>query len=245
MKVLLVCPLSPEFNACREALALGDCQRAAGYRAARGAVGSVELAAVKSGPGKARAARATLAGCSTYAPDLVVDSGSCAGTDPDAAVGQILICRDCYEYELNDGGLPSTVMPETRHSSALSLLKVEDGELLFREAGQAGSRAGLQVRAGNQACGEFLVRSQAWRAVLFSLFRAVGTNWETAGVFTAARKSLLPAISIRVVTDLGDKRALRDFFTNVKKKTRELYGFIGVLADYGWFSHLLEGLRKI
>ncbi len=217
----------------------------AGYRSARGVAGNVELVAVKSGPGKARAARATLAGCFTYTPDLVVDSGSCAGTDPGAFVGQILICRDCYEYDLNRSGLPSTGTPETRLSSAFSLLKVEDRDLLFCEASQAGNRAGFRVRAGNQASGEFIVRSQAMRAVLFSSFQAVGANWETAGVFTAARKSLLPAISIRVVTDLGDKRALKDFCANVKKKARDLYRFVKVLSDYGWFDHLLEHLRKL
>jgi nucleoside phosphorylase len=200
---------------------------------------------MESGPAKARAACTTAAGCFSFTPDLVLDSGSCAGIESGVFIGEIMICKDCYEYDIGGGGFPSSSIPEMRLPSAFSIMPPSAMDLLFREAGEAGSSAGFQVRAGNQACGELLIQSLEMRESLFSLFQATGANWETAGVFVAALKNCLPPVSIRIVTDLGNEQALDDFRSNVKKKAKELYRFIRILTEYGWFDQLLEHWRKL
>ena len=97
MKLLVICPFPVEFNACREILALRDSKPVSGCRSARGSAGNVDVIAMESGPAKARASAATVAGCLSFSPDLVVDSGSCAGTESGAFVGEVILCRDCYE----------------------------------------------------------------------------------------------------------------------------------------------------
>jgi nucleoside phosphorylase len=245
MKVLLICPVPPEFNACREILGLRDSKPVAGCRSARGTAGNVDVFAVESGPAKARAAAATVAGSLAYTPDLVVDSGSCAGTEPGAFVGQLILCRDCYEYDIGGSGFPTRSIPEMKLPSAVSTLPSVDRETLLREAGETGSSESFQVHVGNQACGELLIQSQAMREALYSLFQASGANWETAGVFIGALKNSLPPLSIRIVTDLGNEQALGDFRANIKKKARELYRYVQVLAGFGWFDHFLESWRKL
>jgi nucleoside phosphorylase len=245
MKVLLICPVPPEFNACREILGLRDSKPLAGCRSARGAAGNIDLLAMESGPAKARAAAATVAGSLAHSPDLVVDTGSCAGTEPGAFVGQLILCRDCYEYDIGGSGFPSRSIPEMELPSALSVLASADRETLLREAGETGSRESFQVHVGNQACGELLIQSQAMREALYTLFRASGANWETAGVFVGALKNRLPPLSMRIVTDLGNEQAINDFRANVKKKARELYRYVQVLAEYGWFGHFLECWNKL
>jgi nucleoside phosphorylase len=245
MKLLLICPLPPEFNACREVLGLRDSKPLSGCRAARGTAGNVEVLALESGPAKARAAAAVVGGSLAASPDLVVDSGSCAGTEPGAFVGQLILCRDCYEYDIGGSGFPSRSIPEMKLPSALSTLSSSDRETLMREAGETGSTESFQVRVGNQACGELLVQSLAMREALYALFHASGANWETAGVFVGALKNSLPPLSIRVVTDLGDERSLSDFRANIKKKSRELYRYFRTLAEYGWFDHFLESWRRL
>jgi nucleoside phosphorylase len=245
LKVLVICPFPPEFNACREMLGTRDLKPISGCRSARGTAGNVEVYALESGPAKARAAAAAVGGLLAFEPDLVVDSGSCAGTAPGAFVGQLIFCRDCIEYDIGGSGFPPRPIPEMRLPSALSILPSDERETLLREAGETGSAEGFQVHVGNQACGELLIQSQGMRESLHSLFQASGANWETAGVFVGALKNRLPPLSIRVVTDLGNEQALSDFRANLKKKARELYRFVQVLAEYGWFDSLLECWHRL
>ena len=245
MKVLLICPFPPEFNACREILSLRDSQPVSGCRSAGGSAGNIEVLAVESGPAKARAAAAAVAASLHYKPELVVDTGSCAGTAPGAFVGQLILCRDCYEYDIGGSGFPTRSIPEMRLPSAFSILPSDDRETLLREAGETGSSESFQVQVGNQACGELLIQSQDMRQALYSLFQASGANWETAGVFVGALKNRLPPLSMRIVTDLGNEQALEDFRTNIKKSARELYRYVQVMAEYGWFDHLLELWQRL
>jgi nucleoside phosphorylase len=226
-------------------LSLRDSKPVSGCRAARGTAGNIDVYAIESGPAKARAAAATVAGFMSYSPDLVVDTGSCAGTEPGAFVGQLILCRDCYEYDIGGSGFPSKVIPEMKLPSAVSSLPSTDRETLLREAGETGSAENFQVHVGNQACGELLIHSQQMREALNSLFQASGANWETAGVFIGALQNSLPPLSIRIATDLGNEQALNDFRANIKKKARELYRYVQVLAEYGWFDHFLEFWQKL
>jgi nucleoside phosphorylase len=95
------------------------------------------------------------------------------------------------------------------------------------------------LRFGNQACGEFLIHSGELREELHRVFRAAAGNWETAGVFIAALRAGLPALSFRIVTDLGDRNALRDFRGQVRSRSRELYRYIAGLVECGWFGRFL------
>ena len=62
---------------------------------------------------------------------------------------------------------------------------------------------------------------------------------------TSTLKNCLPPLSVRIVTDLGDEQALNDFRANVKKKARELYRYLQVLAEYGWFGRFHECWQKL
>jgi nucleoside phosphorylase len=103
-----------------------------------------------------------------------------------------------------------------------------------------GQALGRRVRPGNQVCGEFLIHSAEMRGELHRLFQASAGNWETAGVFVAALKNAVPSLSFRVITDLGDARALSDFRRNVRARARELYRYLGALMEYGWFERFRQ-----
>jgi nucleoside phosphorylase len=245
VKLLVICPIPVEFRACREVLGLRDSARIVGCRTARGNCGGAEILAIESGPAKARSANAATAGCLTMQPDGVVDSGTCAGVDPGASIGQFVLALDCHEYDLGGEGFPTRAIPEMHLPSALSLMAADLREPLLQEAAQLSAAAGHQLRVGSQACGEFLVRSPAMREALYGLFRACGANWETAGVFVAALRSGLPPLSIRVATDLGDEQALRQFRANVKAQAQELYAYLRQLLESGWFGRFLSGWASL
>jgi nucleoside phosphorylase len=238
MKLLILCPIPVEYAACREALALRELPVLGGCRCGYAAAGQGELYCLQTGPGKARAAAGTLLGIQRFGPDLLLDSGSCAGVEPGLSIGQIVAALECFEVDLAGTPFPRRLLPEMRLPSAFSFLPVEASEALQREAvarGEAGC-----LRFGNQACGEFLIHSVELRAELHGVFRATAGNWETAGVFIAALRASLPALSFRIVTDLGDRNALRDFRRQVRPRAGELYRYLAQLMESGWFGRFLE-----
>jgi adenosylhomocysteine nucleosidase len=238
MKLLILCPIPVEYTACRETLSLRELPALAGCRSSFATEGEAELFCLETGPGKARAVAGALLGIQRYAPDLVVDSGSCAGVEPGAAIGQIVLARECFEADLAGTPFPRRLLPEMRLPSAFGFLPPKTSEALQREAVERGEPGCLRI--GNQACGEFLIHSSQLRSELHEVFRAAAGNWETAGVFIAALRSCLPALSFRIVTDLGDRNALRDFRRQVRPRARELYRYLSVLLKCGWFGRFLR-----
>jgi nucleoside phosphorylase len=238
MKLLILSPIPVEYSACREALGLRELPALAGCRCGYAAAGQGELYCLETGPGKARAAAGAMLGIQRFGPNLLLDSGSCAGIEPGIGIGQIVAAQECFEVDLAGTPFPRRLLPEMRLPSAFSFLPVEPGGALQQEAQAAGGSGGL--RLGNQACGEFLIHSSELREQLYGVFRATAGNWETAGVFIAALRSSLPALSFRIVTDLGDRNALRDFRRQVRPRARELYRYLGGLVESGWFGRFLE-----
>jgi len=238
MKLLFLCPIPVEYSACREVLALRDLPALGGCRSGYAVAGAAELYCLETGPGKARAAVAAMLGVQRYGPDLLLDSGSCAGIEPGSVIGQIVVAGECFEADLAGTPVPRRLLPEMRLPSAFRFLPLKAGEALQKEAVERGGAG--RLRLGNQACGEFLIHSSELRGELFRVFRAAAGNWETAGVVIAALRTRLPAPSFRVVTDLGDRNALRDFRRQVKPRARELYGYLSALLKCGWFERFLE-----
>jgi nucleoside phosphorylase len=238
MKLLFLCPIPVEYTACREALGARDLPALAGRRSGYATSGQAELYCLETGPGKARAAAVALLGIQRYAPDLLLDTGTCAGIEPGSSIGQIVAARECFEVDLAGTPFPRRLLPEMRLPSAFSFLPEGVAESLQQEATQL-AEAGC-LRLGNQACGEFLIHSAELREELHRVFRAAAGNWETAGVFIAALKASLPALSFRIVTDLGDRSALRDFRSQVRPRSRELYRYLARLSESGWFGRFLE-----
>ncbi len=240
MKILVNCPVPAEFNACREVLALRDIPRLAGCRAARREVSGQEVLAVESGPGKARAASAASAAIPAMGCDMVLDSGSCAGVAPGAVIGEIILAGDCFEYDISGYGIPSRSIAEMHLPSAFAFLSPGDRDALQRRAVEEAGAAGERLRLDRQLCGEYVVQSLERREHLYGLFQAGGANWETAGVYVAGLRHSLPVLSMRVVTDLGNERALADFRRNVRPAARRLYRAVEALLVTGWFSHFAE-----
>jgi adenosylhomocysteine nucleosidase len=238
MRALLVCPIPLEFTSCRAALALRDAAPVAGCRVARGVVGGADIMAIQSGPAKARAAAATMAGIAGFQPDLVADTGTCGALHADLIVGALVLGTSCLEYDISGDGLPDRIIPEMRLPSVLDMLPKRDGQRLARELTSLGKDRGLHVRAGAQACGEFFMQSAAVRDSLQAVTGALACTWETAGVFVAALRASVPPLSLRVVSDMGDEEALRDFRRNARRCSQALYRCVRDCLEAGWFASL-------
>ncbi len=230
----MICPIPLEFTSCRTALSLRDSARVLGCRTSRGSIANVEIVALESGPAKARAASATVAGISQFQPDIVMDSGTCAALDGDLIVNSIVLGLSCLEFDISGSGLPARIIPEMRLPSALQIIPRREAQKLARSAAELGNGLGQQVRSGVQACGEFFIQSAQVRESLHAVSAAAACNWETAGVFIGALRARVPPLSLRAISDFGDEDSTRDFRKNARRSAQELYRFIRAGVESGW-----------
>jgi adenosylhomocysteine nucleosidase len=240
VRLLLVCPIPLEYTSGRNALSLRDSQSVLGCRIARGSVGNVDIMAVETGPAKARAAAATVAAIVGFQPDLVADTGTCGALDGDLIVNAIVLGMSCLEYDISGFGLPHRIIPEMKLPSIFELFPRREGQKLVRGFTELGKDNGLHVRSGIQACGEFFIQSAQVRESLQAVSGAIASSWETAGVFVAALRARVPPMSIRVVSDLGDEEALREFRRNARRCSQGLYRFLRACLESGWFAAVYE-----
>jgi adenosylhomocysteine nucleosidase len=245
LRILLICPIPLEFTVCRTALVLHEAQDVLGCRTARGSVGSVDIMAIETGPAKARAASATIAGIDHFQPDLVVDTGTCGAIDGELIVRAIVLGLSCLEYDISGDGLPRRILQEMKLPSAFDFLPRREAQKLVRTLTELAKDRGLHLRAGVQACGEFFIQSAPVRESLFALSGAAACNWESAGVFVGALRACVPPLSLRVVSDLGDEDSLRDFRRNARKCAQDLYRFVRDALEAGWFSSFYEQWKTV
>ena len=236
MRILMICPIPLEFTTCRSVFALRDVPDVLGCRSAKGTVSGMDIAALESGPAKARSAAGTVAGIGHFHPDLVLDTGTCGALDRGLIVNAIVFAQSCVEYDISGTGLPHHIIPEMKLPSAMSLLPAKTGDSLVRAAIGIGKDLGFHVRSGTQACGEFFIQSSQIREPLAMVTGALACNWETAGVFVASLRAKVPGLSIRAVSDHGDEDSLKDFKKNARKSSQELYRYIRGLVEAGWIS---------
>jgi adenosylhomocysteine nucleosidase len=208
-------------------------------------VGNTDIMAMETGPAKARAAAATVAGISTYQPDLIVDTGTCAALDGELIVSGLVLGTSCIEYDISGNGLPHRIMQEMKLPSAFEFVPRREGQKLVRALTELSKDKGLLLRPGVQACGEFFIQSAQVRESLFALCGAVACSWETAGVFVGALRARIPPLSLRVVSDLGDEDSLRDFRRNARHCSQELYRFLRDALEAGWFVNFFEQWKSV
>ncbi len=245
MKLLIVCPIPIEFNACRSVFMLKDIVSDTGKRAARGVINNNEIYVVESGPTKARAAAETVAAIYQYKPNVVLDTGCCGGLSNESVIGEVIVDDMCYEYDISGSGLPRRRIKEMKLPSSLFLLREKGERELVSDLIQLGHANDLIVRYATQLSGEFIIQSSKIKRILVSLFQARGVNWETAGVFIAALKMSLPPLSVRIVSDLANSNALYDFRRNARRVSLMLYGYIKQMVESGWFDTFFERWESV
>lgn len=240
MKILLITPTSVEYKMCKKALAVKTESRSYGCKTGTAACGQDSILVVKTGPGKTRTAVSTTALIGSFAPDILLDTGSCGGISPGIQIGELIIGDACVEYDLYENGFPQKSAGEIQLQSALALFNKKVKRTLLENAVAIAQNNGYGVRVGTQACGEYIIKSERMKQALYDKYGVSGCNWETAAVFISALRCSLPAFSLRVVSDLADSHVLKDFFKNIRPCTYRLYGYIGLLCEAGWFTRFYE-----
>jgi adenosylhomocysteine nucleosidase len=231
MKILIITPIPVEYRVCSRVMGLSEGGRLFGCKISQALVSDTQIIAVQSGPAKV--------------PDLVIDSGSCGGIQNGLTIGQIILSQTCYEYDISGSGLPRKKMAVMKLPTPFDFFSISVKENILTKAAEIAKENGFHTITGTQACGEYLINSVKLRELLFRTFQATGCNWETAGVFISALRSCLPALSIRIITDLANRNTMRDFRRNLKNAAHNLYEYIKNLLQEGWFDLFLQKWQKV
>jgi len=244
MRILINCPIPPEFKACVRNLDLHERVRNRLKKMNSGTIGGVNVLALQSGAGRDRAAEAVEKAAVHLRPDLVLDTGSCAALNEEILIGTIILATRCLEVDKDYSKISRGKIEKREVTAGLwgngSEVPCEGLKLVE----QTLRTSGFSTVRGAQGCGTFMLSSVERRRSLYLSLGALGWNWETSGVFDSACRMGIPGLSLRIVTDMGDERALSDFVGNIKPESKRLYQAIRRLIENGRFRFLLSGQKR-
>ncbi len=170
-----------------------------------------QLWLIVSGMGKKKAARAAENLIRHCAPRLLINFGTAGGLDPELGVGETVVSSHVVAYDCE---------PPLIYS----------GDEFLRQ------RALLVpgVKEGIIASAEQDVNSQKEREYVRQKYQAVCCDWESAAVLDVAQNHGVPAVALRVISDVGDNRPLLEEFKSNLPGVVEMGGRV-----------MLEFLRKL
>lgn len=206
---------------------------------------SALIEVILTGPGKASAAQTTAAFIAKLAPDLIIDSGACAGTGENVKIGDLILAFEAYEIDLGYKEIPSKIISQMQVASSIVNLDETNKKMIKAKASELAFKNGIRLICGKLACGDRILTSTSEKEKLTRVFDVEGFCWETAAVFLAAKREGKPALSLRAITDLGNEQALYDFNQNLKKVVSSLYNFIGVLYTSCWFEEVFNIWKRL
>ncbi len=169
----LVCALPMELDPFFRRFRKSNTIKGGGFRFRGGTLRGVRVAAVESGPGAAKAARATAALIDGHAPAWIVACGFAGALREGMKIGDLVVAEAVRELDGDEIATPSG-MP-------------------------ADASRGLHV--GRFVTTPGIVRTVAEKRELAERYDALAVDMETFAVATAARAAGVPFMAVRSITD--------------------------------------------
>ena len=234
MNLAVMCPIPPEFRACKSSFSHVAVSSIEGYRIGHTLLAGNNLYLVQTGPGRKNACDASRMAIKHLSPDILVDAGTCCGLTEDARIGDIVLATDCLQLPVDR----SSVRPVDNEviPSSMFFFPRHIQENFRRAAVKNGEDLSLRVHIGRMVCGTKILQSGEEVRRIHDSYDAVAFNWETCGVFIASVHGHISGLSTRVVSDYGNYRATVDFILNVRSCMRRLIGFLTGIVENGWIA---------
>jgi nucleoside phosphorylase len=226
MKILVICPVPPEFKECCNELSLKAHKRTGKMENKDN--NSFIITALHTGPGEKNVKKRLGNSIMEYKPDLIIDSGSCCSLDNRINIGDIIIAEESYKFR-----------ERIYKKSFISCMESEKAGRWFLKITRIAEKRGNKVIKGVQVTDSFVFKSEKTKNRILNSVKAHAYNWETSSVFDLSDDYKIPAVSFRIVTDLGNNSFAADFFRNIKVQSKRLYSFLKVLIDKKVFDMIL------
>ncbi|TRC17161.1 5'-methylthioadenosine/S-adenosylhomocysteine nucleosidase [Mannheimia haemolytica] len=207
MKIGIIGAMAQEIEILRQVMVEPKVTELAGCKIFEGKINNTRVALLQSGIGKVAAAIGTTLLIQLTQPDMIINTGSAGGLDPDLNVGDILISTEvryhdvdvtAFGYEI--GQLPAN--PPT----------FSPNEQLVELAQKEAKKAGYNVVASLICSGDaFINGNDKINQIRQNFPNVVAVEMEAAAIAQVCHGFNLPFVIVRAVSDVADKESHLSF----------------------------------
>lgn len=169
-----------------------------------GTYGGKDVVLLKSGIGKVNAAMSTTILIERYHPDVIINTGSAGGLNPELNVGDLVISDDVCHHDVD-----ATVFGYAYGQVPQMPAAYQADERLIQIAEEAArSLEGIQVKKGRIASGDsFMSDSDRVQMIAEKFPGLQAVEMEAAAIAQVAYQYGLPFVIIRALSDIAGKES--------------------------------------
>ncbi len=208
LKIAIIGAMEEEVSLLRNQIENAQTEIIAHSEYTSGQIGQKEVVLLKSGIGKVNAAMSTTILLQKYKPDVVINTGSAGGYNPDLAVGDVVISTEVRHHDVDAtifgyeyGQVPQ--MPAAFNADS-SLIKVAETA--------AKTINGIQTVKGLIATGDSFMNDPVRVEFVRNQFTELqAVEMEAAAIAQVAWQFEIPFVIIRSLSDIAGKESHLSF----------------------------------
>lgn len=204
MKIAVIGAMEEEVIILRNQLENKKTEIIANSEFSSGTYGGKDVVLLKSGIGKVNAAMSTTILIERYHPDLIINTGSAGGLNPELNVGDLVISDDVCHHDVD-----ATVFGYAYGQVPQMPAAYQADERLIQVAEEAArSLEGIQVKKGRIASGDSFMSDPDRVQMVAEKFPGLqAVEMEAAAIAQVAYQYGLPFVIIRSLSDIAGKES--------------------------------------
>lgn len=204
MKIAVIGAMEEEVIMLRNQLENKKTEIIANSEFSSGTYGGKDVVLLKSGIGKVNAAMSTTILIERYHPDLIINTGSAGGLNPELNVGDLVISDDVCHHDVD-----ATVFGYAYGQVPQMPAAYQADERLIQVAEEAArSLEGIQVKKGRIASGDSFMSDPDRVQMVAEKFPGLqAVEMEAAAIAQVAYQYGLPFVIIRSLSDIAGKES--------------------------------------
>ncbi|MEK0286667.1 5'-methylthioadenosine/S-adenosylhomocysteine nucleosidase [Caldifermentibacillus hisashii] len=204
MKIAVIGAMEEEVIILRNQLENNKTEIIANSEFSSGTYGGKDVVLLKSGIGKVNAAMSTTILIERYHPDLIINTGSAGGLNPELNVGDLVISDDVCHHDVD-----ATVFGYAYGQVPQMPAAYQADERLIQVAEEAArSLEGIQVKKGRIASGDSFMSDPDRVQMVAEKFPGLqAVEMEAAAIAQVAYQYGLPFVIIRALSDIAGKES--------------------------------------
>lgn len=204
MKIAVIGAMEEEVIILRNQLENKKTEIIANSEFSSGTYGGKDVVLLKSGIGKVNAAMSTTILIERYHPDLIINTGSAGGLNPELNVGDLVISDDVCHHDVD-----ATVFGYAYGQVPQMPAAYQADERLIQVAEEAArSLEGIQVKKGRIASGDSFMSDPDRVQMVAEKFPGLqAVEMEAAAIAQVAYQYGLPFVIIRALSDIAGKES--------------------------------------
>lgn len=204
MKIAVIGAMEEEVIILRNQLENKKTEIIANSEFSSGTYGGKDVVLLKSGIGKVNAAMSTTILIERYHPDLIINTGSAGGLNPELNVGDLVISDDVCHHDVD-----ATVFGYAYGQVPQMPAAYQADERLIQVAEEAArSLEGIQVKKGRIASGDSFMSDPDRVQMVAEKFPGLqAVEMEAAAIAQVAYQYGLPFVIIRALSDIAGRES--------------------------------------